>query len=524
MRTNAKCIALEKGPAGVRGRRRLPGGLSRRSTARICSSPSAAVPNTNDLGLDRAGVKTDARGYIVVDDQLRTNVPGHLGARRLQRPGRLHAHRVQRLRDRRRESPGQGSAAGHRPHRNLRAVHRAAARPGRDDGDRGEGRPAEDPRRQAPDDEGQASRREGRDPGIHEGRRRRRREADPGRGDPRHRRRRGRSRDPRRDVRPRALHAHPAGDAHPPDRLGAICRRSSASSSRPDARARGCSASAQPGHDPERESDRDRVLEEGDRQVLAGRPRQTGRGTRTRRAFRRPRRSRRAIRPPASAPAVAPSAAPQSAPITIRAMNAGGALRLAVFGSLSLTSSPIAAIVKIQGVTAWPRNASGVPCELQPAQPGGPADGGRRRHRPQAGGDTDEKREHVEHWASSRCDRRDPTTRGGIGSVGRSPRRKDARRQTRRGRCAAMVSRLIVPHLQRRERVSPTLAPSSSLWTAEQRPQVHSTGRMVEPAKSCQKRMQLPRSGQPSCTVARPWSGPSARRMPATSMAEWRSQ
>ena len=34
------------------------------------------VPNTEDLGLDRAGVETDARGYIVVDDQLRTNVPG----------------------------------------------------------------------------------------------------------------------------------------------------------------------------------------------------------------------------------------------------------------------------------------------------------------------------------------------------------------------------------------------------------------------------------------------------------------
>lgn len=31
-------------------------------------------PNTDDLGLDRAGVQTDERGYIVVDDQLRTNV------------------------------------------------------------------------------------------------------------------------------------------------------------------------------------------------------------------------------------------------------------------------------------------------------------------------------------------------------------------------------------------------------------------------------------------------------------------
>ncbi len=31
-------------------------------------------PNTDDLGLERAGVETDGRGYVVVDDQLRTNV------------------------------------------------------------------------------------------------------------------------------------------------------------------------------------------------------------------------------------------------------------------------------------------------------------------------------------------------------------------------------------------------------------------------------------------------------------------
>jgi pyruvate/2-oxoglutarate dehydrogenase complex dihydrolipoamide dehydrogenase (E3) component len=33
-------------------------------------------PNTEDLGLDKAGVKLDEQGYIVVDDHLRTNVPG----------------------------------------------------------------------------------------------------------------------------------------------------------------------------------------------------------------------------------------------------------------------------------------------------------------------------------------------------------------------------------------------------------------------------------------------------------------
>jgi pyruvate/2-oxoglutarate dehydrogenase complex dihydrolipoamide dehydrogenase (E3) component len=33
-------------------------------------------PNTDDLGLEQAGVAVDARGYIQVDDQLRTSVPG----------------------------------------------------------------------------------------------------------------------------------------------------------------------------------------------------------------------------------------------------------------------------------------------------------------------------------------------------------------------------------------------------------------------------------------------------------------
>jgi pyruvate/2-oxoglutarate dehydrogenase complex dihydrolipoamide dehydrogenase (E3) component len=33
-------------------------------------------PNTDDLGLDKAGVETDERGYIKVDSRLRTNVPG----------------------------------------------------------------------------------------------------------------------------------------------------------------------------------------------------------------------------------------------------------------------------------------------------------------------------------------------------------------------------------------------------------------------------------------------------------------
>jgi len=34
------------------------------------------VPNSEGLGLDSAGVKTDERGFIVADELMRTNVPG----------------------------------------------------------------------------------------------------------------------------------------------------------------------------------------------------------------------------------------------------------------------------------------------------------------------------------------------------------------------------------------------------------------------------------------------------------------
>ena len=60
-------------------------------------------PNTDDLGLDAAGVKVDAHGYILVDDALQDQRSPHLGAGRLQRSRRLHAYLIQRLRNRRRE-------------------------------------------------------------------------------------------------------------------------------------------------------------------------------------------------------------------------------------------------------------------------------------------------------------------------------------------------------------------------------------------------------------------------------------
>jgi pyruvate/2-oxoglutarate dehydrogenase complex dihydrolipoamide dehydrogenase (E3) component len=65
-------------PAG-HGRIRVALNAASRAHEVDCSHLLAAVgrrPNTDDLGLERAGIATDARGFIVTDDRLRTNVEG----------------------------------------------------------------------------------------------------------------------------------------------------------------------------------------------------------------------------------------------------------------------------------------------------------------------------------------------------------------------------------------------------------------------------------------------------------------
>jgi len=74
-RLSANCIALSPDRGGV-------------SVAVDCTEGSPSIagshvllavgrrPNTDDLGLDAAGVAVDGRGYVVVDDHCRTNVPG----------------------------------------------------------------------------------------------------------------------------------------------------------------------------------------------------------------------------------------------------------------------------------------------------------------------------------------------------------------------------------------------------------------------------------------------------------------
>ena len=72
---NAKCISLAKRHSGIAVGLKCDGGPPEISGTHILLAVGR-VPNTHDLGLDRAGVATDPRGYIGVDDQLQTNVAG----------------------------------------------------------------------------------------------------------------------------------------------------------------------------------------------------------------------------------------------------------------------------------------------------------------------------------------------------------------------------------------------------------------------------------------------------------------
>jgi pyruvate/2-oxoglutarate dehydrogenase complex dihydrolipoamide dehydrogenase (E3) component len=75
IRLNAKCISLAKHDGGVAVRMDCEEGAPEEFGTHVLLAVGR-IPNTSDLGLDRAGVATDERGYIVVDDQLQTNVPG----------------------------------------------------------------------------------------------------------------------------------------------------------------------------------------------------------------------------------------------------------------------------------------------------------------------------------------------------------------------------------------------------------------------------------------------------------------
>lgn len=75
IRLNEECVAFEKRGNMIAATSDCPDG-ARETVGSHVLLAVGRIPNTADLGLAKAGVATDERGYITVDDQLRTNVPG----------------------------------------------------------------------------------------------------------------------------------------------------------------------------------------------------------------------------------------------------------------------------------------------------------------------------------------------------------------------------------------------------------------------------------------------------------------
>ncbi len=75
VRLNAECAAFEKRGNQIAVTSNCPDGPEEAVGSHVLLAVGRK-PNTDDLGLEAAGVELDARGYIVVDDELRTNVPG----------------------------------------------------------------------------------------------------------------------------------------------------------------------------------------------------------------------------------------------------------------------------------------------------------------------------------------------------------------------------------------------------------------------------------------------------------------
>jgi pyruvate/2-oxoglutarate dehydrogenase complex dihydrolipoamide dehydrogenase (E3) component len=219
VRTGATCIGFKPHPDGVA----VDVDCASGEPVVVGSHVLLAVgrrPNTDDLGLDKAGVAVDARGYIVVDDGLTTTVPGiwalgdcngrgaftHtayndyeiIAANLLDGGNRRVSDRIPAYAPYVDPPLGRGGLSeteATRTGRKLLVSKRPMTRVGR-------------------------AYREGRNQGLHEGGRRRGDEANPGgrhRGDGR---RRGDPRHPGHDECRSDLSGSAMGGADPPDRLG----------------------------------------------------------------------------------------------------------------------------------------------------------------------------------------------------------------------------------------------------------------------------------------------------------------
>ena len=75
VRTGAECIAFRQTQDGIAVRVDCQDGAPEEIGSHVLLAVGRQ-PNTDDLGLDKAGIEIDGRGYIKVDDHLRTTVDG----------------------------------------------------------------------------------------------------------------------------------------------------------------------------------------------------------------------------------------------------------------------------------------------------------------------------------------------------------------------------------------------------------------------------------------------------------------
>lgn len=73
IRLQAECMTVKKHEQGVAIQVDCDSGAPEVVGSHLLMAVGR-TPNTHDLGLDKAGIETDERGFIVVDDRLRTNV------------------------------------------------------------------------------------------------------------------------------------------------------------------------------------------------------------------------------------------------------------------------------------------------------------------------------------------------------------------------------------------------------------------------------------------------------------------
>ena len=217
VRLEANCLAVEKRGEGVAVNLTCDEGPNEVEGSHLLLAVGR-VPNTDDLGVDKAGLEMNGRGFIPVDDQLQTNVPGIWAIGDV---NGLGAFTHTSYNDYEILAANLFDSDPRRVSDRIVAyglyIDPPLGRVGLTEQQVREVR-TQSTDLQDGDAAGGAGARTQRNPRLHEDGDRRGDQADPRRRDSRYRRRRDHSFGAGRDVRRRTLHRDRARDAHPPDR------------------------------------------------------------------------------------------------------------------------------------------------------------------------------------------------------------------------------------------------------------------------------------------------------------------